>query len=639
MFFFIWIIATVATMSNNELDSLSKKLKELPATGKNLDTDTLRASLLCKISRSIIATNPDSSFSLLNIAEQICKYREWHQGHTNVLYSRGFNYMSIGQYMKATEYLYKGLILAEKTNNLIMVAKCGSMLGISYSKLKYFKEAKHYLGISISIFQKINQPSQYLNNLNYMGIVLLEEKKYYDAIKYFSLCYEKNKNLNFPGLSLYALTNIGICQKKLNQYQNALKTFSNVKSQEESINGYPVYDRVFTLASLADIYLNLKQFSTAQSHLNEAILLNEKGGTNHSSSYLYEIAYKYFKATKHYDKALIFFEKYRTLEEKIKLQNNNRDIENLKYEYENEKSELKLKNINQEYNQELRLRKIAVGSIIILLLSGCILGWNHIQLKRKNLFIQQQRQEIVNINKDLEELNYNLEKIVENRTHDLKQANFELIKKNDEILLALVEGQTLERKRVAVELHDNLGAMISAMRWRLQILNRDRFTEKEQKVYDGILDMMGTAYSEIRLISHNLLPIELENKGLKGALEKLVNDINLGDKLHLSLHIEQKDIPEDKRFQLEIYSICLELVNNVIKHSKANRASIHIYKENDKLKVSVSDNGVGFDHATLSSGIGLKNIQNRVNANHGTLYIASDTNNITSITCYFTIGY
>jgi signal transduction histidine kinase len=143
----------------------------------------------------------------------------------------------------------------------------------------------------------------------------------------------------------------------------------------------------------------------------------------------------------------------------------------------------------------------------------------------------------------------------------------------------LFEGQTLERKRVASELHNNLGSMLSAMRYRLQILDKEKLSSKEQKVYDSILEMMGTAYAEVRLISHNLLPAELEKKGLKGAIEKLIGDINLGQKLIIDLQMDDDILPKNKRFELELYSICLELINNIIKHAEATQASVSFYEE------------------------------------------------------------
>lgn len=129
---------------------------------------------------------------------------------------------------------------------------------------------------------------------------------------------------------------------------------------------------------------------------------------------------------------------------------------------------------------------------------------------------------------------------------ELQVANDELIMKNQEILEALTKGQTIERKRVALELHDNLGSTLSALKWRLETINGDNLNEKERKVYAGIVDMMKNAYAEVRLISHNMLPVELEERGLFEALNKFINDINISDKLNIKLVIDKKLIISDK---------------------------------------------------------------------------------------------
>jgi signal transduction histidine kinase len=238
-----------------------------------------------------------------------------------------------------------------------------------------------------------------------------------------------------------------------------------------------------------------------------------------------------------------------------------------------------LKASKLEVSQEQQLRNISIIGLLVLLIGASWLWFNRLELSKKNKQIYTQSLEISKAYAQLEDFNKTLEQKVDQRTHELKQANIELQQKNEEILTALFEGQTLERKRVASELHNNLGSMLSAMRYRLQILDKEKLSGKEQKVYDSILEMMGTAYAEVRLISHNLLPAELEKKGLKGAIEKLIGDINLGQKLIIDLQMDDDILPKNKRFELELYSICLELINNIIKHAEATQASVSFYEE------------------------------------------------------------
>ncbi|MDI9864096.1 histidine kinase [Flectobacillus sp. DC10W] len=621
--------------ANSPLDSLYGQLNEISKVKNSLQNDTLKAILLCKISSYIVGDQPTKAYDFLNQAEKIITHYKWEKGQITLNYYKGFYYISIHQHIKATEYLYRGLSFAEKMNDMIMLGRCYYMLGISYSSLKNFQSAKSFTIKSINIFKKLNKVELYIDGLNYLGILLIESNKYAEALKYLKIGLAECRKVKQSNSELYFLENIAICQKNLGQLKEAMELFSKVKIIQDEESSTSVSDKIFTLANLAETSRLLLDYPKANTYLGQAYKLNKEASENAYVKELYKVSYSYYKDVKNYKEALKYYEKYIVIEEKTISNDLNRQINNLKFEYENEKKSRLLVLADIQIKEERKTRiTFLIGYLLLFSIGGWLL-YNRIQLSRKNKKIQQQNAIIIDVNHQLENLNKNLESIVEARTHELSNVNKELVKKNEEILTALVEGQTLERKRVAVELHDNLGAMLSAMRWRLQILNPEKLNVTEQKVYRSILDMMGQAYSEIRLISHNLLPVELEKKGLKGALEKLTNDINLGNKLNLDFHIEEDINLGNKRFELEIYSICLELINNILKHSEATKANISIYVLDNELIVEVYDNGVGMDINNLKAGMGLKNVINRVESNNGQVKIISSQSEKTSIFCTF----
>lgn len=255
-------------------------------------------------------------------------------------------------------------------------------------------------------------------------------------------------------------------------------------------------------------------------------------------------------------------------------------------------------------NELQRNRTLYLGSTLLLLIGGLVLVLYAQQLRKRRA------------ESDL--------KLAETR-------NEELIQKNDEIMAALTEGKTIERKRVAIELHDNLGSMLSGIKWRLQALDKGKLSAKEQKIYEGILVMMGDAYSEVRLISHNMLPAELEKKGLNSALEKLVSDINQNGRLTISLAFDAGLEKMNKNIELELYSICLEAVNNILKHAEASVATIQLNGEADYLSLRIKDNGKGIAEAQQNNGKGLKNLTNRVQTLNGTLTMTTANGTLLSI--------
>ena len=210
----------------------------------------------------------------------------------------------------------------------------------------------------------------------------------------------------------------------------------------------------------------------------------------------------------------------------------------------------------------------------------------------------------------------------------LRNKNKELINKNNEIQEALLKGQTIERKRVASELHDNVGSLLSAVRVSLLTLNRQKLPTHDQKVFAQIQSMVEGACKEVRLISHNLLPEELEKYGLQTALEKMFERLNFSTRIDFTLNtkglkeMEDNKVVINKKASFHIYSICLELINNILKHSQASDAALTFRKNGEMVELFMRDNGVGLSEEQQENGF--KNIRERVEALKGKLGILSE---------------
>ncbi|RYE07162.1 MAG: two-component sensor histidine kinase, partial [Sphingobacteriaceae bacterium] len=154
----------------------------------------------------------------------------------------------------------------------------------------------------------------------------------------------------------------------------------------------------------------------------------------------------------------------------------------------------------------------------------------------------------------------------------------------------MFKGQTIERKRVASELHDNLNTKIVALKWRFEALNTSKYSEKDQKVLADFVKVLDDIYMDVRLISHNLLPAELETQGIVIALQKLLNNIS---NRNISFHFLTEGITQRLEPQLEheLYNITLELINNILKHSQATQAWVSLTQQDDRISLTVSDNG------------------------------------------------
>lgn len=209
----------------------------------------------------------------------------------------------------------------------------------------------------------------------------------------------------------------------------------------------------------------------------------------------------------------------------------------------------------------------------------------------------------------------------EEREETQKELIYALQSQNKQISEALVRGQKLERKRVAADLHDSLGGTLSAIRWTLSSFNPEGLTSKEQQVYESLVEMTNEAHQRVRFLSHNLLPEDLEKDGLSVSLEKLIEKLNRSNKTAFNSQITLNERLE-KQTEFELYSICLELINNIIKHASATEAHLKLYRKGSDIYLEIFDNGKGIQ-AYVQEGKGLKNIQDRISSLKGKWQIES----------------
>lgn len=187
---------------------------------------------------------------------------------------------------------------------------------------------------------------------------------------------------------------------------------------------------------------------------------------------------------------------------------------------------------------------------------------------------------------------------------------------------ALIETIENERKRLSSEFHDGIGQNLLVIRNRLLLLIKSKQADIEQRdKLVGIAELTSETLDEIRVISHDLRPSTLDTIGLTATLINMIVRLKNMCNIDIQYYINQKiDGLVGKDKEINVYRILQELMNNVIKHSRATRVTIIIIVEDNILSISVCDNGIGFDlKQTLlrNSGNGLSNIRERVKLLHG----------------------
>jgi signal transduction histidine kinase len=204
----------------------------------------------------------------------------------------------------------------------------------------------------------------------------------------------------------------------------------------------------------------------------------------------------------------------------------------------------------------------------------------------------------------------------------LKTEELKSIHQHD-LLTSIIEAQEEEKKRIAADLHDELGATLSISRMSLVQLER-QLSGENLVALQNIRNLSETAIDTIRRISHELMPYQLEMFGLIKTFREVVVKIkDIGDvQLRFNVHDEDQRWPF--AVELGLYRICMELINNTLKHAQASQIIIQIDQGDDVLSLTYKDDGNGLQEDYVTKGIGVKNMLARVSALQGTMTIEND---------------
>lgn len=209
------------------------------------------------------------------------------------------------------------------------------------------------------------------------------------------------------------------------------------------------------------------------------------------------------------------------------------------------------------------------------------------------------------------------------------------LKQQEVLLHNIIEVQETEKRRIAKDLHDEIGSQLNIINLNLHRLKRKRQDPKifEETIRD-IQELLGTTIKTTRQISHDLLPSILDKFGLIEALQELSDNYS-ETTVTLNFEIQENSftIPS-KSIELNIFRVIQELISNAIRHGEASIITIQFLLNKTQLKIAVIDNGKGFDtkSKTHKAGLGLSNIESRMNMIRGQIKFSSIINEGTTAT-------
>ncbi len=262
--------------------------------------------------------------------------------------------------------------------------------------------------------------------------------------------------------------------------------------------------------------------------------------------------------------------------------------------------------IEKKEKTQLILGISAITAIALLLLAAFL--YRNSNLKAKNL-------ELKLIQKELNQ---------EQQLQKLREQN------QNKVITATLDGRLKERKYIAQTLHDSVSALLSSANMHLQVVKKKsnqpiEELEKSQRIIDEASD-------KVRDLSHKLISAVLIKFGIETAIQDLCEKYS-NDALHFSFYTNTRIPRLEQDLEIKIFNIIQEIINNIIKHSKATSTNIKVNFTNQNLQIEIEDNGIGFDtlNTNLKSGVGLDLIQSRIKSLNGEIRISSAKNKGTKI--------
>ena len=219
------------------------------------------------------------------------------------------------------------------------------------------------------------------------------------------------------------------------------------------------------------------------------------------------------------------------------------------------------------------------------------------------------------------------------RSELIQQQKLEKIKNESQIriLNATLDGKESERKQIAETLHDSVSALLSSANLHLQAC-KTQFNGKTPIEVDKSQSIINEASQKIRDISHTLVSSILLKFGLSFAIKDIAEKFSNSE---LQIDHETRYIKRyDQGFEIKLYNIIQEFINNILKHRQASHAMITLVEKNKKLILIIEDNGQGFDKETIpeKDGLGINQIDARIQMMKGKFNIESGKGKGTKIT-------
>lgn len=580
----IFLFATIASgrCATNEVDSLRRLIR-------NSENDSLKGAYTTMLCKRLYRNKPDSCVIWLNEALALFQ-RDGHEiEQASCFQVLGVIEKNRANYEQALAHQLKAMSIFEAHEAFGFLATVCNDVGIIYKSMESYEKANEYYKRAYELAVKTENTNGQAMLLNNIGTIFDAQDQLDSALLYYSKAYALSVTHDLLQAQAVSLSNLGEIHARRNQFDKAASYFSKALAVDNRTED--AYGQIYSHTNLGNALTDLGIHKRARAHLDSALVLSKSLKAKHLERRIYEVLSRSFELEGNYASALANYKLFRVLNDSIYDENKLEQFQELEVKYETEKKEREIAQLSEEQVAS----DLAISNqknLILSLVSGLILV-----LGGGAFFIYQRRKRAEALLVD-QELSF---------------------RKN--LLDSTVIAEEKERQRIAKDLHDGLVQSLAALKLGVQnVLNKAGIEGEKRMLFQDHLDQIDQAANEARSISHQMMPRALMESGLVIAMDDMLHK-TLGQSA-MEYNFEHFGIGEERfkqSIEIGLYRIAQELVNNILKHSKAKSCVIQIYKTKTHLILHVEDDGEGFkfQEKEKQSGIGLSNIFSRASSVNG----------------------
>lgn len=503
-----------------------------------------------------------------------------------------------GNYDKALEYFISSLEIAKMEEAQNSMGHALMNMGIIYSKTKDFENGKNAFLQALKLALDYNEQDRVQDLYNNLGVLNRLTQDFDSAIYYqklgLNIAIESGNRNDIS----YSYMNMGTTRAYQKDFENAAIFYNSAFHYAKKSKNRQL--KLSVLQNLSAVNKDLGNYKNALNYGFQSLEIADQMKQRYNLPDIYENISEAFKGQGKYDSAFKYYKISRLYHDSIFNEQKSKNIEELKVRYDSQKQKeemLVLSNENLENKVKLSAKKLQLntlmGSSFTIIVVITLLWINARNKRRKDSIIKEQQ--------------------------------IEKLRNEKEILSAqaLIAGQEQERKRIAQELHDGVGVLLSTASIYFSNLQENLGGSDKSEMAVKAKELLNKAGTEVRKVSQNMMPGTLSRFGLVAALEDLFDELEDCEKYQLDCSIEQLDYRLPENMEIMIYRIVQEMINNTLKHADGDKVSFTFARKNAHILVDYSDNGKGFNPGDYRSdkSLGLSGIKSRVDFLKGRLKI------------------